>query len=559
MREFKGDWKDLFNGFVLALDFRKMFLGFLGILLTLLVCGTITFKWAQGFGSVAGPGNLAPHELWECARQCWHVIFTGTEAKPTAPWVGLVYAAMLLVTLLPIWAIFGGAIARIAAYEIARDGERIETAKALKFSWSKFSSFFMAPMICVLGFLFFFACNVAGGALTKLADLIWIGGPLGAVLLPLALLSGFIMVLIAIGSMVGAPLFFPAVAAEGTDSFDAMSRGFSYVYSRPWHFAWYQAVSGVYGWICVAFVLIFTVVMSYLGVRAAATGFDWLAKAWRQENVYGMSIEKGQERAKDLPAFQVPDQPEQPRVTGDSAKDDELSRQYKEAVKQYEAKIDEVVKDPAKLKQVAQRAVLEGDDKNLKFLKTYQQQLEAVDPDLAGIIQEGKAAGRRGDSRLFIINDRVWDFWLSRRHTTTALYRWGPRDLLLHPHPYGRVMFVLNCSITWSLGDHGGGARIVGVPRTLLERSHEELGWGLDMKITYGIVWFWVLLAMGLAYGYAVSYFFSQQTVIYFLLRKKVDGIEMNEVFEEPEEEEPLPEITKPSEPPPEPKEEKPV
>ena len=35
MRELKGDWRDLFNGFMLALDLRKMFLGFVGILFSL--------------------------------------------------------------------------------------------------------------------------------------------------------------------------------------------------------------------------------------------------------------------------------------------------------------------------------------------------------------------------------------------------------------------------------------------------------------------------------------------------------------------------------------------
>ena len=30
MRDLKGDWKDLFNGFMVALDMRKMFLAFCG-------------------------------------------------------------------------------------------------------------------------------------------------------------------------------------------------------------------------------------------------------------------------------------------------------------------------------------------------------------------------------------------------------------------------------------------------------------------------------------------------------------------------------------------------
>jgi hypothetical protein len=81
MREFKGDWKDLFNGFVLALDFRKMFLGFLGILFSLLVCGSITYVFAGKLypdqRPVPLPDNLAPHEIYQTLAGCWHVIYSG--------------------------------------------------------------------------------------------------------------------------------------------------------------------------------------------------------------------------------------------------------------------------------------------------------------------------------------------------------------------------------------------------------------------------------------------------------------------------------------------------
>jgi ribosomal protein L12E/L44/L45/RPP1/RPP2 len=51
------------------------------------------------------------------------------------------------------------------------------------------------------------------------------------------------------------------------------------------------------------------------------------------------------------------------------------------------------------------------------------------------------------------------------------------------------------------------------------------------------VITFWLVITLGLALGYVVSYAISQQTMIYYILRKKVDGIEMNEVFEETEEE----------------------
>ena len=45
-------------------------------------------------------------------------------------------------------------------------------------------------------------------------------------------------------------------------SFDAVSRGFSYVYSRPWHYLWYQLVTTVYGYICIGFVILFAIMLT---------------------------------------------------------------------------------------------------------------------------------------------------------------------------------------------------------------------------------------------------------------------------------------------------------
>src|SRR5690606_18437347 len=72
--------------------------------------------------------------------------------------------------------------------------------------------------------------------------------------LPLALLGGFVMALLVIGALGGGSLLWPTIAVEGSDGFDAMSRSYSYVYSRPWRAAFLAAVAIVYGAICYLFV-----------------------------------------------------------------------------------------------------------------------------------------------------------------------------------------------------------------------------------------------------------------------------------------------------------------
>jgi hypothetical protein len=435
MRELKGDWRDLFNGFMVALDLRKCFLALLGIFVTICLCGGLTVSLGNALNrdAVKVPSDLVLHHWWNTQKDAWAVIYGKTyivekidapktpegvkplEAtyrpvplKPSA-FIQIGYTALFALLFLTIWSYFGGAIARIAAYEIAKDGERIETRKALQFARKKFWSFFWAPLICVIGFFFFAICNYAGGMVGSLLDLISVGAPLVALLLPLALLSGFIMTLICVGTVTGLPLFAPAVAAEGTDSFDAVSRGFSYVYSRPWHFIWYQLASSVYGYICIGFVILFAITMCHLGLEAGAQGFE-ISGLVRQD-----SDQKGQ------------------------------------------------------------------------FHK--------------------------------VVNNS-WALILSEDHQGCDRYRWDPLSVAAAPHPYGRLQNLAN--------------NVVGV-------DFKDRSLSPDKQTTHHaasfLVTFWLAITLGLALGYVVSFFISQQTMIYYILRKKVDGIEMNEVFEETEEE----------------------
>ncbi len=435
MRELKGDWRDLFNGFMLALDLRKMFLALCAILFTVFGPLAVTCWIGNEIDRefVQPPETFVLGEIYRTVCQSWHVIYSGSPGHEADWKVYVPYSILFLVAVFAIWAYFGGAIARIAAYEIAKDGERIETARALRFAGRKFWSFFMSPWICVIGFLFFFLCNVAGGAIGRLVDLAYIGGPLVAVLLPLALLSGFIMTLIVVGTLAGFPLFTPAVAAEGTDAFDAVSRGFSYVYSRPWQYVWCQLVAGVYGIVCISFVILFSITLCHIGLTAGAAGFD---------------------------AFLIDEAPSPP-----------------------------------------------SDPKDTKAWEKYRAD-KRDNPDLF----------RERYDKFSHVTDTAWAMILSQDHAVRD-YDWSPVGVATRPTPYGRLMYLSN--------------RIV-KPNHSMRVDALKTKWH---KIAAWIVMAWLVIALGLALGYVPSYVISQQTLIYCILRKKVDGIEMNEVYEEPEEE----------------------
>ena len=129
------------------------------------------------------------------------------------------------------------------------------------------------------------------------------------------------------------------------------------------------------------------------------------------------------------------------------------------------------------------------------------------------------------------IANASWSLILSDEHQGCGKYEWDPVSMMKGPHPYGRLQ---------NLSNH-----IVGV-----DYKDAGLVEGKDLHhFASFAVTFWLAITLGLALGYVVSFFISQQTMIYYILRKKVDGIEMNEVFEESEEEAKPAEAAKPAAP----------
>ena len=155
--------------------------------------------------------------------------------------------------LLILWSIFGGAITRIAAVQVARD-EAPPITQALKFSMGKLLSFLCAPLI-PLGIVAALVAVVAVGGLLMYIPFV---GPIAvAVIFPLTLLVGVVISLVLVGTVGGITLMYPTISVEGSDAFDAIGRSFSYVYSRPWKSAWYALVAVIYGavtFLCLRFL-----------------------------------------------------------------------------------------------------------------------------------------------------------------------------------------------------------------------------------------------------------------------------------------------------------------
>jgi hypothetical protein len=192
----------------------------------------------------------------------------------------IVYFTIFGVYSLFIWAVFGGAIARIAAVHVARD-EKISFRQALDFSTAKFLSFISAPIIPLLIILVVGLFVALGGALLNIP----IFGPLAVGgLYFLALIAGFIMTLVLLGLLGGFNLMYPTIAVEGSDSFDAISRSFSYLFARPWRMAFYTIVAAVYGTICYVFMRYFIIMI--LRITHLFTGMAVFSDAYSTEPLW---------------------------------------------------------------------------------------------------------------------------------------------------------------------------------------------------------------------------------------------------------------------------------
>jgi hypothetical protein len=213
------------------------------------------------------------------------------------------------------WSIFGGAITRIAAVQITR-GEKIGISEALRFTMKRLLSYVSAPLfplIFILVLLIFTAIFGLFFMIPLFGDIL-----VGGLFWPVPLIIGIIMGVVLVGLAVGWPLMAPTISTEGTDSWEAVSRSYSYVFQRPWQYIWYSLVGISYGAVCIFFVGFMVSFTVYLGKWAVSqTPFITMADrepnflfvysptsfGWRELLLQGTTVEieeNGKKRSEEL-------------------------------------------------------------------------------------------------------------------------------------------------------------------------------------------------------------------------------------------------------------------
>lgn len=169
-------------------------------------------------------------------------------------WLWSLHRAHLLGYLayaLIVWSLIGGAMARISAGQAARivsprsETPRIAAGDAIAFAAHRWLWFMACPLLPLA-----LAATIGWGILS-LSGLVWFNLPgldvIGAMLFGLMLAMGMIIVLLLVGLAASIGLLTPALAIEGTDTFDAVSRCYNYVLGRPWQWGFYTLLSLIYG------------------------------------------------------------------------------------------------------------------------------------------------------------------------------------------------------------------------------------------------------------------------------------------------------------------------
>lgn len=300
-------WNELFRWLVLlravriALLARVLVLGALGLAATALGWWAIDYAFASTTDPVVkGPEwrTTVSGWLWDTSPEfsivtsaqsadaLFREVTSGLAEAPASLWlyltrpfinmfhgdltgVGFLYFALCGVWELLVWAVFGGAIARIAALKFTRD-EAPDFPGALRHSIRKISSYSMAPLLALAGAAVFGVQLAILGWVMQLDFLAMVAG----FAWPFVLMLGLLMAILLIGALAGWPLMWATVGVEGTDAFDALSRSYAYVYQRPLRLLWYVLFAAVLAAVSMFIVKLFATSAISLGNWAVSWGLD---------------------------------------------------------------------------------------------------------------------------------------------------------------------------------------------------------------------------------------------------------------------------------------------
>ena len=265
-------WLHLFRAVWSAADLRKLLLAAVGLAVWHGGVGVIE---SLGFFDLTGPQAVVRGFDVDRVETSYPYVAGPLVALFTGPATGARIGSAILVVLwsLIVWGLFGGAISRITALHFS-DDHPTSILASLKYAGRRLIAVVSGPLLPLSGVLALGMLLVVAGWVSRIPA---VGEFAVGLLWWLVLAVGLFAALLLAGLVVGWPLMVATIAVEGTDSFDALSRAFSYVTQRFWHLAGFLLLSvllAVAGQYLVGLLGAATVVLANWFVSASGTGFS---------------------------------------------------------------------------------------------------------------------------------------------------------------------------------------------------------------------------------------------------------------------------------------------
>lgn len=196
------------------------------------------------------------------------------------------YFVLFSVGFVLIWSLAGGAICRLSAVQFAHD-ESITLKESLRFARRNLGGLALGPCIPLAFIALTMFFMFLGGLVLKIP---FIGDLVAGLAFPLAIFGGLVIALLMLGLFVGGPLFWPAVAVEGADAFDAFQRAVSYALTKLWKTFVYAALAIIFAGIC--WVVANFVTLKALGFTKSVVGFGTAPFGWGATEGVGSKLDK---------------------------------------------------------------------------------------------------------------------------------------------------------------------------------------------------------------------------------------------------------------------------
>lgn len=179
--------------------------------------------------------------------------------EPRASFWVCLYLVLLILWMLVVWGFFGGVLTRMAVMQLSgKEGGGLR--ESIAFVRRRYISYLLSPLVPLILIAFLVLCCILFGVIHWVPVL---GDFFDGIFWFLPLFAGLVMTLLLIG-MVGYPMMYTTLSTEGSDTFDALSRSYNYVYESPWHYLWYSLVAIVYGAALTLFVITVGSLTTYL-------------------------------------------------------------------------------------------------------------------------------------------------------------------------------------------------------------------------------------------------------------------------------------------------------